>query len=46
MKTFNQFRKDIDEAATLVTALPKIVMTSTNESVPVRLKDFRTIALA
>ena len=25
MKTFNQFRKDIDEAAALVTALPKIV---------------------
>ena len=25
MKTFNQFRKDIDEAAPLVTALPKIV---------------------
>ena len=24
MKTFNQFRKDIDEAAALVTALPKI----------------------
>ena len=43
---FSEYQFSVDDLEEFNGFKIKIVMTSTNESVPVRLKDFRTIALA
>ena len=43
---FSEYQFSIDDLEEFNGFKIKIVMTSTNESVPVRIKDFRTIALA
>ena len=43
---FSEYQFSVDDLEEFNGFVIKIVMTSTNESVPVRLKDFRTIALA
>ena len=44
--TFKEYQFSIDDLEQFSGFTIKIVMTSTNESVPVKLKDFRAIALA